>query len=131
MGLNSALYHPTPCAEAFGRGTIVSYVGGYLTTSTDAVLAANGGAWAGIATTESHIGVKRCTVQQFGWVLADITGLGAGAAGTVLSACHPVGKVRIADALIDAVAEGAFIPAGTRVKVVQVQGNRVVVTPAP
>lgn len=80
---NVALSHPTPCATTFARGTVVAYVSGYLTPATDEVLADNGGNWAGVAVTASELGIKTCTVQQFGFVPASITGLGDGAAGTV------------------------------------------------
>jgi membrane-bound serine protease (ClpP class) len=49
--------------------------------------------------------------------------------GLVSSTCRPVGEVRIGDDLLDAVAEGVYIAAGTRVTVTRVEGNRVVITP--
>jgi membrane-bound serine protease (ClpP class) len=52
-----------------------------------------------------------------------------GQMGTVQSICRPVGQVRFGDKLVDAVADGSFIPAGTKVKVIRNEGNRVVVTP--
>ena len=47
--------------------------------------------------------------------------------GTVEATLRPVGKVRIGDALCDAVAESAFIEAGAKVRVLQHDGNRLVV----
>ncbi len=52
-----------------------------------------------------------------------------GETGVVTQICRPAGRIRIGDRLVDAVAEGAFIPAGTRVKVVEARGNRVVIAP--
>jgi len=52
-----------------------------------------------------------------------------GATGTVKATCRPVGQVWIEDALVDAIADGEFISAGAKVKVVKVEGNRIVVTP--
>ena len=52
-----------------------------------------------------------------------------GQTGTVASVCRPVGQVRFGEKLVDAVADGAFIPAGAKVKVVKNEGNRVLVTP--
>jgi len=60
---------------------------------------------------------------------APIRRITIGSTGTVEHPLRPVGQVRIGHELVDAVAEGAFIPAGTRVKVTKVEGNRVVVTP--
>lgn len=45
-----------------------------------------------------------------------------GAEGVVLTDLRPVGAVRIGDRRVDALAEYAFIPAGSRVKVVSVEG---------
>lgn len=59
---------------------------------------------------------------------APIRSIRVGQTGTVHSICRPVGQVRFGDALVDAVADGSFIPAGSRVKVIRNEGNRVVVT---
>lgn len=60
---------------------------------------------------------------------APITRMQPGATGTVEGPCRPVGQVRFGSDLVDAIAEGEFLPAGTKVKVVRADGNRVVVTP--
>jgi len=52
-----------------------------------------------------------------------------GATGTVKATCRPVGQVWMGETLVDAIADGEFISAGTKVKVVKVEGNRIVVTP--
>lgn len=52
-----------------------------------------------------------------------------GATGTVEGTCRPVGQVRFGRELVDAIADGGFISAGTQVRVIKVEGNRVVVTP--
>jgi membrane-bound ClpP family serine protease len=50
-----------------------------------------------------------------------------GAIGTANTPLRPAGVVRFADRFIDVVSDGAFIPAGTRVQVVAVEGTRIVV----
>jgi len=50
-----------------------------------------------------------------------------GDVGIVQGPCRPVGKVRFGDDLIDAVSEGEMIPAGTTVRVLRREGNRLVV----
>ena len=58
---------------------------------------------------------------------AEILSIRAGQTGTVVQICRPVGKVRIAGKLCDAIAEGAFLPADTAVVVLRNEGNRIVV----
>lgn len=60
---------------------------------------------------------------------AVISRISVGAMGAVEGTCRPVGQVRFGNDLIDAMAEGQFIPAGTKVRVIKVEGNRVVVAP--
>jgi membrane-bound serine protease (ClpP class) len=48
-----------------------------------------------------------------------------GAEGTVLTDLRPIGAVRLGDRRIDALAELSFIPAGSRVKVVSVDGTTI------
>ncbi len=50
-----------------------------------------------------------------------------GKSGVASTDLRPSGKVKIESDVIDAVAEGEFIPEGTRVRVTEVAGNRVVV----
>lgn len=50
-----------------------------------------------------------------------------GSMGMVEGTCRPAGRVRFGDRLVDAVSNGEFIEAGTAVKVIQREGNRVVV----
>jgi membrane-bound ClpP family serine protease len=50
-----------------------------------------------------------------------------GAIGVVATPLHPAGKVKFGDEYIDVVAEGSFIVPGTRVQVVEIEGNRIVV----
>jgi membrane-bound serine protease (ClpP class) len=52
----------------------------------------------------------------------------AGMAGKVYQICRPVGKVMVEGLLLDAVAEGAYLPAGTEIVVLRNEGNRLVVT---
>jgi membrane-bound ClpP family serine protease len=50
-----------------------------------------------------------------------------GAIGTTNTALRPAGVVRVGDKFVDVVSDGGFIPAGTRVQVIQVEGTRIVV----
>jgi membrane-bound ClpP family serine protease len=59
---------------------------------------------------------------------AELAGL-LGAIGVAATPLRPAGKVQIGDAFIDVMADGGYIMPGTRVQVVEVEGNRVVVKP--
>lgn len=50
-----------------------------------------------------------------------------GAIGVAATPLRPAGKTQFGDAFVDVVAEGSYITPGTRVRVVEVEGNRVVV----
>jgi membrane-bound ClpP family serine protease len=50
-----------------------------------------------------------------------------GAIGTSTTALRPAGVVRFGDKFVDVVSDGGFIPAGTRVQVIAVEGTRIVV----
>lgn len=50
-----------------------------------------------------------------------------GAIGTTNTPLRPAGVVRIGDKFVDVVSDGGFIPAGTRVQVMAVEGTRIVV----
>lgn len=50
-----------------------------------------------------------------------------GAIGISHTALRPAGVVRFGDSFVDVVSDGSFIPAGTRVQVIQVEGTRIVV----
>ena len=52
-----------------------------------------------------------------------------GKQGTTTTKLSPAGKARFGDDLIDVVSDGELLPPGTNVRVVQVQGNHVVVDP--
>ena len=49
-----------------------------------------------------------------------------GAIGVATTPLRPAGKVQIGDDFVDVVAE-SFIPEGTKVQVIEIEGNRVVV----
>jgi membrane-bound serine protease (ClpP class) len=51
----------------------------------------------------------------------------AGDSGEALSRLRPAGKARFGEAVVDVVAEGAFIDKGVKVTIIEVRGNRVVV----
>ena len=50
-----------------------------------------------------------------------------GAAGVAESDLRPSGKVLINEQLVDVITEGDYVPAGTRVEVLRVEGNRIIV----
>jgi len=50
-----------------------------------------------------------------------------GAIGVAATPLRPAGKVKFGDEYIDVVAEGAYVDPGTRVQVVEIEGNRIVV----
>ena len=50
-----------------------------------------------------------------------------GAIGGAATSLRPAGKVQFGDQYVDVVAEGSFVQPGTRVQVVEIEGNRVVV----
>jgi membrane-bound serine protease (ClpP class) len=50
-----------------------------------------------------------------------------GAIGVAATTLRPAGKVRFGDDFVDVVAEGSYIEAGTRVQVIEIEGNRIVV----
>lgn len=52
-----------------------------------------------------------------------------GAEGTAETDLRPAGKVRFFQGVVDVVSDGEWVPAGTSVHVLQVEGNRVVVGP--
>jgi membrane-bound serine protease (ClpP class) len=54
-------------------------------------------------------------------------GLKVGDTGTVITTLRPAGAARFGDAVVDVVAEGDFLAAGTKVKIIEIRGNRVVV----
>jgi membrane-bound ClpP family serine protease len=57
---------------------------------------------------------------------AEMAGL-LGAVGTSATMLRPAGMAQFGDTYVDVVTEGSFIPAGTRVQVVEIEGHRVVV----
>ncbi len=50
-----------------------------------------------------------------------------GAIGVAVSSLRPAGKMQIGDEFVDVVAEGGYIAPGTRVQVIEIEGNRIVV----
>lgn len=53
-----------------------------------------------------------------------------GDAGEVISILRPTGKAIFGDAIVDVVAEADFLDKGTKVEIIEIQGNRVVVKKA-
>jgi len=50
-----------------------------------------------------------------------------GAIGVAATPLRPAGKTQFGDTFVDVVADGGYIMPGTRVQVIEVEGNRVVV----
>jgi membrane-bound ClpP family serine protease len=50
-----------------------------------------------------------------------------GAIGVAATPLRPAGKAQFGDDFVDVVADGGYVPSGTRVQVIEVEGNRVVV----
>jgi membrane-bound ClpP family serine protease len=59
-------------------------------------------------------------------VTNELAGL-LGAIGVAATPLRPAGKAQFGDDFVDVVAEGSFVPPGTRVRVIEIEGNRVVV----
>jgi len=66
---------------------------------------------------------------------ADAGGLGVqpetaallGAIGSAATPLRPSGIARIGDAFVDVISEGSYIQAGSRIQVIEIEGNRIVV----
>ncbi len=54
-------------------------------------------------------------------------GLKVGDTGTVIKPLRPAGRARFGDAIVDVVAEGDFLAVDTKVKIIEIRGNRAVV----
>ncbi len=54
-------------------------------------------------------------------------GIKVGDRGVVITTLRPAGKARFGDAIVDVVAEGDFLAADTKVKIIEIRGNRAVV----
>lgn len=54
-------------------------------------------------------------------------GVNMGDAGEVVSILRPTGKAKFGDAIVDVVAEAKFLDEGTKVEIIEIHGNRVVV----
>ncbi|MHC4752454.1 MAG: NfeD family protein [Planctomycetota bacterium] len=59
---------------------------------------------------------------------SEIISVNMGDAGEVISTLRPTGKARFGDAVVDVVAEAEFLDKGTKVEIIEIHGNRVVVT---
>jgi membrane-bound serine protease (ClpP class) len=58
---------------------------------------------------------------------SESSGVRVGDTGEVISTLRPTGKARFGDAIVDVVAHGDFLNIGTKVKIIGIHGNRVVV----
>ncbi len=55
------------------------------------------------------------------------TGVRVGDTGEVLSTLRPIGRAKFGDAIADVMAEAEFLDKGTKVEIIEIHGNRVVV----
>ena len=55
------------------------------------------------------------------------TGVKVGDIGEVISTLRPTGKAEFGDAIVDVVAEAEFLDKGTKIEIIEIHGNRVVV----
>jgi membrane-bound serine protease (ClpP class) len=58
------------------------------------------------------------------------TGVKVGDVGEVVSTLRPTGKAEFGDAIVDVVAEAEFLDKGTKIEIIEIHGNRVVVRAA-
>ncbi len=59
----------------------------------------------------------------------ETAGVKVGDIGQVISTLRPTGKARFGDAIVDVVAEAEFLDKETKVEIIKIHGNRVVVKP--
>jgi membrane-bound serine protease (ClpP class) len=57
----------------------------------------------------------------------ETAGIKVGELGEVVSILRPTGKARFGDAIVDVIAEAEFLDKGTKVEIIEIHGNRVVV----
>jgi membrane-bound serine protease (ClpP class) len=74
------------------------------------------------ATPGSQMRVSMTTEPDTGY-----SGVSVGQSGQVVSKLRPAGKARFGEAIVDVVAEGGFIDKGSKVRIIKIQGNRVIV----
>ncbi len=60
----------------------------------------------------------------------DQSAIQIGASGVAVSALRPAGKARFSKQYVDVVTDGEFITKGSRVEILEIHGNRIVVGPA-
>lgn len=73
--------------------------------------------------------LKDAEKTAVGFVSSDDKSSLVGQEGTVLTLLRPAGTVEIGEQVYDVVSEGRFIKPGTRVRVLSVNGNRILVRP--
>jgi membrane-bound serine protease (ClpP class) len=83
-------------------------------------LLGNAGAW-------DHLILRHSELPEEGYVAITPQAELLGREGVALTVLRPSGSIQIDDTRIDAISEGTYIPAGTPVRVVKVEGNRIVV----
>lgn len=74
-----------------------------------------------------HLRLEVAQRPEEGWVSTVSDESLVGAAGVVLTQLRPAGTIEVNGKRIDAVSDGTFIDQGSRVRVLEVHGNRVVV----
>ena len=78
------------------------------------------GAW-------DHLILRHSELPEEGYVATTSQVELLGREGVALTVLRPSGSIQIDESRIDAISEGTYIPAGTPIRVVKVEGNRIVV----
>ncbi|SDF74605.1 NfeD family protein [Sporolituus thermophilus] len=73
--------------------------------------------------------LKESETTQAGFVSARDYSQFVGKTGTVISFLRPAGMIEIEGTQLDVLSEGRYVPPGTKVKVINVNGGRIVVRP--
>jgi len=74
-----------------------------------------------------HLVLSDSQQQDAGWVAADSNLALVGAEGKAFTPLRPAGSIMVDGKRIDAVANGSFIEKGSKIRVLEVHGSRVVV----
>ncbi|MDX2079709.1 MAG: NfeD family protein [Terrimicrobiaceae bacterium] len=63
-------------------------------------------------------------------VAVSSAGVRAGDTGAAISPLRPAGKARVGETIVDVVTDGEFLPAGTEIRILAVEGSRILVEKA-
>jgi membrane-bound serine protease (ClpP class) len=77
----------------------------------------------------SRLALRQATTTEDGFVAGPAQDALLGETGVAATLLRPAGVARIGGNSVDVVTEGMYVPAGTKIRVVKVEGPRVVVSP--